>query len=142
MFNFRPWIVVVLGLCAMGVWGCGQQKTGAIGAKVRELETRYGKLEEDFRTLQSTNDQNRKRWGLAEAQRDALETEKTELTKKYEDAVKERDAVKAQVSLRTQERDSAQTTLMQFSKDLQALAGRVEASVNSPQTGTIIPASR
>ncbi len=46
---------------------------------------------------------------------------------------------------RTTERDTAQTNLAQFNRDLQALAGRIEAAVNNSQsspTTPIIPASR
>jgi archaellum component FlaC len=145
MTKFHPWSVVVLLLCAMGLWGCNQQKGGgAINSKIRELETRYAKLEEDFRTLQATNEQNRKRMNQAESQRDALEAEKTELTKQFEDAAKERDVLRGQVAQRTQERDSVQANLMQFSKDLQALAGRLETAANGSGSPTlpIINASR
>jgi chromosome segregation ATPase len=145
MAKFHPWSVVVLLLCAMGLWGCNQQKGGgAINTKIRELETRYAKLEEDFRTLQATNEQNRKRMNQAESQRDALETEKTELTKQVEDATKERDVLRGQVTQRTQERDSVQANLMQFSKDLQALAGRLETAASGPSSPNvpIINASR
>src|ERR1700722_13012785 len=145
MKNFTPVFVAVFLLSALGVWGCSQQKTGTISAKISELETRYTKLEEDYRTLQSTHDQHRKRIGQLEAQRTTLEAEKTDLSKQLETTAAQREALRNQVTERTRERDTAQTNLMQFSKDLQALAGRVESAVNSNSpspTATIVPASR
>ena len=145
MKNFSPLFVAMFGLCAMGLWGCGQQKAGAINTKVRELETRHAKLEDDFRTLQATHEQMREKLSEAETQRGALEKQKTELTANLDGVILERENLRKQMTQRTQERDHAQTNLMQFSKDLQNLASRVDAAVNSsPQSpsAAIIPASR
>jgi chromosome segregation ATPase len=145
MKNVSPLFVALFLLSALGVWGCSQPKTGTINAKISELETRYTKLEEDYRTLQTTHEQHRKRLGQIEAQRTILVNEKTELAKQVETASTECETLRKQVSQRTQERDTAQTNLMQFSKDLQALAGRIETVVNSNSpspNATIIPASR
>jgi chromosome segregation ATPase len=146
MKNFNPLLVAALLFCMMSMWGCNQQKTGAISTKIRELETRYSKLEEDYRTLQAAHEQHRKRLNQSEAQRIALENDKTELTSQLETASNERDTLRKQISQRTQERDTAQTNLMQFSKDLQALAGRVESALNTnspkPNDSTVIPVSR
>jgi SMC interacting uncharacterized protein involved in chromosome segregation len=145
MKKISPVFVAVFLFSALGVWGCNQQKTGTINAKISELESRYTKLEEDYRTLQSTHDQHRKRLTQLEAQRTALEAEKTELSKQLETASVERETLRKQIGDRTQERDVAQTNLMQFSKDLQALAGRVESAVNANSTSPsakIVPASR
>ena len=143
MKNTNPFVIAALLLCAMSLWGCNQQKSGTVATKIRELETRYSKLEEDYRTLHSANEQTRKRLGAVEKQRAELETDKTELTKQLEMTTSEREAFKTQVTQRTAERDAAQNNLAQFSKDLQALVGRIEATVNNPSANTtIIPASR
>ena len=144
MRSFKPIAVVGLLLCGMSLWGCNQQKTGTISNKIRELESRHAKLEEDYRTLQAANEQHRKRLNAVEAQRTVLEADKAELAKQLDVATTERETLKKQIAQRTQERDSAQSNLVQFSKDLQALAGRIEAAAN-PQVSpnaTIIPASR
>ncbi len=143
--QINPIYVAAFLLCAMGVWGCSQQKTGAIAARINELETRYGKLEEDYRTLQTSNEQTRKKLTQIESQRVALETEKTDLSQQVKTVGTERDILRKQLSQRTQERDVAQTNLTQFSKELQNLAGRVEAAVNNypvNPAASIIPASR
>lgn len=144
MSKVNPFVIAGLLLCAVSLWGCNQQKTGTIATKIRELETRYTKLEEDHKALQSTHDQNRKRLSALEAQRTALENDKNDLAKQLETATAERDGFRKQVSERTMERDTAQNHLTQFCKDLQGLVGKMEATVNnSPAANApIIPASR
>jgi len=145
MKNVSPFVIAGLLVCAMSLWGCNQQKNGTITTKIRDLETRYSKLEEDYKSLYTANEQNRKRLNVVEKERADLETEKTDLSKQLDSTTTERDTLRKQVSQRTQERDSAQNNLMQFSKDLQALAGRIEAAANAnPVTpsASIIPASR
>jgi SMC interacting uncharacterized protein involved in chromosome segregation len=145
MKNYTPVFVAVFLLSALSVWGCSQQKAGTISAKISELESRYTKLEEDYRTLQSTHDQHRKRLTQLEVQRTALETEKADLSKQLDKTTAQRESLRKQVGDRTRERDTAQANLMQFSKDLQALAGRVESAVNNNSqstSATIVPASR
>lgn len=142
---FNLLLVGVFLLSSLGLWGCTHQKTGAITAKIRDLETRYVKLEEDYRLLQSTNEKNKKRLAQSETQRVALEQLKSDLTVQLSTTTEQRDDLRKQVSERTSERDAAQTNLMQFNRELQALAGRVESAVNSPAGGPnllIVPASR
>jgi septal ring factor EnvC (AmiA/AmiB activator) len=145
MKNMTPLLVAAFLLSALSIWGCSQQKSGTTTTKISELETRYTKLEEDYRTLQSAHDQHRKRLTLLEAQRTALEAEKSNLVKQVETTTAEREALRRQVGDRTKERDSMQANMIQFSRDLQALAGRVESAVNGQapnSTATILPASR
>jgi chromosome segregation ATPase len=95
--------------------------------------------------LQNTHDQNRKKLTESESQRAALDKDKTDLAKQLETSTSESEELRKQVAQRTAERDTAQTNLRQFGKDLQALAGRVETVLNhSPQNPnlTIVPASR
>jgi outer membrane murein-binding lipoprotein Lpp len=135
----------VMVVASLGLWGCTQQQTGAITVKVRDLETRYAKLEEDYRALQSSNEQNKKRLAQSESLRATLEEQKTDLTKQLDSTTEQRDDLRKQVALRTTERDAAQTNLVQFSKELMALAGRIEVAANSPTTSpnlTIVPVSR
>jgi chromosome segregation ATPase len=144
MKNFNRVLVAGLLFCTMSMWGCTQQKTGAISTKIRELEARYTKLEEDYKTLQAAHEQHRKRLNQAETQRAALEKDKADLTTQLEATNGEREALAKQVSQRTVERDAAQNNLVQFSKELQGLVGRVESTLNSSSSPnvSIVPASR
>src|SRR5260370_41375293 len=116
MRSISPTFIAVFLLCAMGVWGCGQQKTGSIGAKINDLEPRHAKLEEDYRVLQSNHDQHRKKLTQIEAQRSALQQEKTELNNQLHTPVGERETLRKQVVQPTHERAAAKTTLVQFGK--------------------------
>ncbi len=88
----------------------------------------------------STNEANRRK--LLQ-----METQRAELTQQIDElqtAVKERDELKVQLARRTEERDQSQGQLMQFSKELQTLAGRAEAAASRSFGNTLnaIPASR
>ncbi len=131
MYKANPWVVAALLLSTMslGLWGCGQQN-GAFAAKVREMEARHAKLAQAETRLKEA---------LARVQELGKQVEELQVV------VLERDELKKQLTARTGERDAAQTQLSQFSRELQALAGRVEAaaaSIPGPAVTIAIPASR
>ena len=141
MKRASPLILVALVLTSLGLHGCTHQKNGAVNAKVREMEARYAKLEEDYRAVTALNEAGRKRLGQAEADKADLKRQVDEL----QAVVQERDELKKQIAARTTERDAVQAQMAQFSKDLQALAGRIEAAANAARPGPeviVIPASR
>jgi chromosome segregation ATPase len=132
--------LAVLVISSLGIWGCAQQKSGAQANKIRDLEARYTKLEEDYRALLSANESTRKRVAQMELQR-------ADLLQQVEDlkvVAQEREDLKQRLNTRTMERDTAQAQLMQFSKDLTDLAQRVEtaAATGVGSTLTALPASR
>jgi chromosome segregation ATPase len=127
-------------ISSLSLWGCTNQKNGVTNTKIRELENRHAKLEEDYRVILAANEASRRKLVQMEAQR-------TELTQKIEvlqAVVKERDELKTEVISRTEERDQAQVQLLQFSKDLQSLASRASAAAARSFGGTLsaVPASR
>jgi chromosome segregation ATPase len=133
-------LLVVMVVSSLSLWGCTNQKNGATNIKIRELENRHAKLEEDYRVILAANEANRRKIGQLEAQR-------TELTQKVEElqvVVKERDELKFQLATRTEERNNVQNQLVQFSKDLQNLAGRAQAAASRSFGGTLnaLPTSR
>ena len=148
MKKTNSWLLGVVAVCMLGVWGCNSQKNGAFNAKIREMEGRYAKLEDDFRAVTASAEQTRKKVTQAEARRVEAEEKVAELSRRVEElqtVVQERDELKKQLQTRTAERDGYQGPLMQFSRDLQALAGRVETAANaspSPGVTIAIPASR
>ena len=133
-------LLVVMVISSLSLWGCTNQKNGATNTKIRELENRHAKLEEDYRVILASNEANRRK--LVQ-----LETQRAELTQKIEElqgVVKERDDLKVQLATRTEERDGVQGQLMQFSKDLQNLAGRAQAAATRSFGNALsaVPASR
>jgi chromosome segregation ATPase len=114
-------LLIVMVVATLGLWGCAQNPGGsANGARIRDLESRNAKLEEDYRAAIATRDQYRKRLTSAEEQR-------TELTQQLEVVVRERDELNQQINVRMGERDALHGQLIQLGKELQSLAGRIEA---------------
>lgn len=115
--------LAVLVISSIGIWGCSQQKCGAQARKIHDLETRYSKLEEDYRTVVSASEGTQRKLVR-------LETQRVELTQQVEElkvVMQERDELRQKLASRTQERDNVQAQLLQFGKELQNLAHRVEA---------------
>lgn len=135
-------LLVFLAASLLGVWGCSHQQSTATNAKIRELENRYAKLEEDYRVVAAANDVHRKKLTQLETQRVALAQQVEEL----QGVVKERDDLKQQLTERTRQRDAVHAQFAQFSKDVQSLAGRIESAVAAHSFGSTlavgIPASR
>jgi len=124
--------LAVLVISSLGIWGCAQQKNSAQTRKIRDLEARYCKMEEDYRTVVAASESTRK--NLAR-----LELQRVELSQQVEDlktVVQEREELKQKLVARTQERDTFQQQLVQFSKDLRSLAQRAE-SVASADFGNV-----
>ena len=135
-------VLVIMVLSSLGLWGCTNQKNVATNIKIRELENRHAKLEEDYRVILAANETNRRKLILIEAQR-------TELAQKVEElqgVVRERDELKTQLVTRTEERwsNNVRQQFMQFSRDLQNLAGRAQAAAARPfgNTVTAMPTAR
>jgi len=130
-------LLLVIAVACLGLWGCAQNKAGAdTAAKLRELEARHAKLEEDYQAVAAANESIRKRLALVEADRATL-------TKKVEElhvVLRERDELKRQVTVRTGERDTLHAQMVQFGRELQSLVGRVEAATsggNRPTTASL-----
>ena len=146
MSKVSPLFLAVLFLLSAGMYGCTQQKSAA-STKLHDMETRYAKLEEDYRTISATNDANRKKLAQVEART-------AELTKQVEELLvaarerdvlrKEREELRKQLTARTGERDAVQAQLVQFRQDLQSIVTRVDAAISTatPAPVSAIPTSR
>lgn len=113
--------LALLVVALLGVWGCAQGPSGqsASAEKIRSLESRVVKLEDDFRAAASARDQLRRKLALAEDDRQQL--------------LKERDDLRNQVVTRLTERDRLQTQYDQFRKNIRELLGQAEAA--APASG-------
>src|SRR5262249_41493565 len=92
-------VLVVMVAAVLGLWGCAQG--GGSSEKVRALESKCAKLEDDYRAVASARDQFRKKLALAEDERNELRKE-VEL---FQTVVKERDDLRTQLAARIGERD-------------------------------------
>jgi len=136
MKNASTVFLVVMMFSSLGLWGCTHQKNGAYTAKIRELENRYLKLEEDYKVVIQASDQLRKKVGQLENQRAELTQQVDEL----KGIAKERDELRTQLSSRTTERDNLYGQMTQFRKDLTDLLGRMDTTLSQTSTPTIINA--
>src|SRR6266851_449229 len=122
----------VLVVACLGLWGCDQGAANghASAERIRALETKIAKLEDDFKAVVAVREQLRK-------QLTATEQERTQLGQQVEQlqtVVKERDELRQQLATRTGERDSVQSQFDQFRKGIKSLLGQSEApgATNTP----------
>jgi chromosome segregation ATPase len=117
--------LIVLAVAAFGLWGCAQgpSSSAAQAERIKALEGKCGKLEEDYKAVTAARDQARKRLN-------GLEEEKGQLQKEV-DALrllaKERDELRTVVDARTSERDALQMRCDRLKKGLQNLLGQDDA---------------
>ena len=122
-------VLLIIVVCSLGLWGCTQGPAGTPNAeKVKVLEGKYTKLEEDYRALSAAREQLRRKLGESEDLRSRAAAELRE----REEVVKERDELRQQVSVRTTERDAAQVQMEQLRKGIRGLLNQVETSAATP----------
>lgn len=141
MKNASTLFLVVMMFCSLGLWGCTHQKNGAYHTKIRELENRYLKLEEDYKVVIQASDQLRKKVGQLEAQRTALNQQVDDL----KTIARERDQLRIQLASRTAERDNLHGQLSKFRSEVNDLLGRVDTALAQNagnDTVNAVPASR
>ncbi len=121
-------VLIVLVVATCGVWGCAQGPVShsAQGDKLRNLESKCAKLEEDYRAVAAARDQARKRVA-------ALEADLRKESAERQATARQRDDLRAQVKARTGERDSLQSRCDRLKKGLQSLIGEDDAALASPQ---------
>jgi predicted nucleic acid-binding Zn-ribbon protein len=108
--------LIVLLVAVLGVWGCAKgpaNQSSAQAERIKALEAKCAKLEEDYRSAATARDLTRKRLQSAEEERDAL--------------TKERDDLHKQIDQRTGERDLLQTRCERMRRGLQSLIGQDDA---------------
>lgn len=122
----------VMLVAILGLWGCARGPVGqsSQAERLRSLETKCSKLEDDYRSVAGARDQARR-------QVTALEVERARLQKELADKqalLKERDVLRQQVSVRTNERDSLKQRCDRLKKGLQELLGQDDAMLTTPAT--------
>ena len=104
--------LMVLVVAAVGIWGCAQGPAGGASAeKIRALESKNNRLEEDFKAAANARDQFRKK--LAETEQ-------------------EREELQVKLRTRTTERDALAQQFDVFRKSLKDLIGQTEAALTKP----------
>jgi hypothetical protein len=120
---------IVMVVTACGLWGCAQGPAGsaAQAERLRALEAKCAKYEEDYRAVASARDQAKKTVA-------GLELEKVRLLKEVarrQEIEKEREELRKQVEVRIGERDMLQARCDRLKKGIQNLLGQ-DDGINSP----------
>ena len=122
MFRNEKLVLLAVTAC-LGLWGC--TKVSATGTREAErikfLEAKVAKLEEDFRTAAAARDV----WKQKAA---VLEKERGDLARQLPVVIQEREDFRAQLTSRTTERDALQTQYDGFRKELRSLLGNADAA--------------
>jgi chromosome segregation ATPase len=143
MTKASPLFLLIVLFGTAGLYGCTNQKNGTVNAKIREMENRFAKLEEDYRTVVAAAESTKKKLAQVEAQKAELTKEVEELRPvvgERDDLRKERDELRKQLVTRTGERDAHQAQLTQFRQDLQNLISRVDSAITTPdKSGAPVP---
>ncbi|HZU37199.1 MAG TPA: hypothetical protein VFA18_14855 [Gemmataceae bacterium] len=121
--------LILFVVTCVGLWGCARGP-GSINngpQRIKALESRIAKLEEDFR--------------LAATARDQLKQQVVQVNKQRLQVVKERDDLQQQLTSRTTERDTLQTQYEQFRKNIRTLLGQAETAANNTTTQPVTQAA-
>jgi hypothetical protein len=119
-------ILVALLVTTLGVWGCTQSRGSPSAARVRDVEARNAKLEEDYRAAVAEGAALQKRLTAAE-----------KVAAQVRSVQQERDRFRQQVTATQNERNALQAQMQQFGRELQTLMGKVDAAVGTgPQPVT------
>jgi predicted nucleic acid-binding Zn-ribbon protein len=130
-------MILVTALTVVGVWGCARPAPPAAAAdKLKQLESRVAKLENDLRSAMADRDAARTKLADAETEHRAqvaeLQRQVQNWSARAADLEKERDEVQARLTARTTERDQVQTQFDTFRKSIKDLLGQTEATIAAP----------
>lgn len=138
MSRFRQAVGVAI-VSLFGLWGCSRapvpEGNGANAEKLKALEAKMARLEDDFRAASSARDQVSKKLLAAEEARVALQGQVTRMTQEMK-------AKDDQIQTRTSERDQVTSQYKLFREGLKDLLARSEeGKLESSPTVPVIPTS-
>jgi len=119
----------------LGLWGCAQgpANSSSQADRIRALEAKCSRLEEDYRTVAVARDQARKQTSAMEQEKTQWEEDRTRLQKDLDQAklvAKERDQLRQEVELKTSQRDVLQVRCEKMKIGLKNLLGDDDAMMN------------
>jgi len=133
-------VIGVAIVALVGVWGCSQapsaDSASATAEKLKTVEAKLARLEEDFRAAASARDQLSLKLHAAENARTALQADVAKLARD----MKSKDDL---IQTRTAERDQALNQLKLLKDGLKEILAKVDDAPKSDGTPTVpvIPAS-
>lgn len=126
--------LIGLMLATLGIWGCAKSQSNSAAAtseRIKALEARAVKLEDDFRTAAAVRDQLRRKLATSEEQQ---VKGRADLERQVQGLYRERDEVRQQLQLRTSERDSLASQYDAFRKTIREVLGQADAAISKPAT--------
>jgi chromosome segregation ATPase len=129
MTQFRKAFGVLL-VMMFGLWGCArgpanEGSSASTNDKIKALEVKTAKLENDLKAVLAAKDQLRKQLGEAEEAQAQMQRE----IERLQPVVRERDELLLQVKSRITERDQLQAQYDGFRRNIKELLGQAEASL-------------
>jgi predicted nucleic acid-binding Zn-ribbon protein len=112
--------LAVLFVAAVGLWGCAQGPSGGNAERIKALEGKCSKLEDDYKAATAARDAAKKKLTALEEERDKMKLE-----------------LDQQLATRTAERDSVQAQFEQFRKNLRTLLGQADAAAGTTSTPAV-----
>jgi chromosome segregation ATPase len=138
MTNYQK-ALAVLVVAALGIWGCAQGPAGgATAEKIKNLEGKVSRLEDDFRAATTARDQFRKK--LADTE--AMAADLRQQIEALQPVIKERDDLRVQLKTRSNELETVTQQFDGFRKNLKDLLGRTEAALSKPATPNVTTVSK
>jgi chromosome segregation ATPase len=122
---------VFLGVLFLGLVGCGRTQTptsASAADRVKTLEARVARVEEDYRSAAATRDQARQQASQLQEQKTQLEEQLAKLTAELEAQKTALAQEQNMVRQRTTERDTLQSRCEKLKKGLQTLLGQDDAA--------------
>ena len=123
--------LAVMVVTALGLWGCAQGNNGQ-AERLRALENKCNKLEEDYKAVAGARDTLRKKLQTVEEEQARLQQEADAhkpLLEERQNLLKEKEELTQQINTRTAERDAMQGQMEQVRKGLKNLLGQADAAL-------------
>jgi septal ring factor EnvC (AmiA/AmiB activator) len=123
-------LLAVLAVTLLGLWGCAKAPTVASGdaERIKALEAKNARLEDDFRTAANMRDQLKKKLAAAELQQTQMRQELEQL----QETAKQCEELRQTLVVRTTERDALHAQFDQFRKGIRNLLGETDAALSHP----------
>lgn len=123
-------------VAALGVWGCARSGPGdgRDASRVRTLEAKIAKLEEEVQTMQAARDH-------LKAKLDTIDKDRAAAAKLLQGVTNERNELRAQLLARTGERDTLQAQYDNFRKEIRNLLGQADANAGAATSQPVTAAT-
>lgn len=125
--------LIAMVVAVIGSWGCARSTPPTTAVhhldRLKMLETKNAKLEEDFRAAAVARDQLRKQ--LADAQTHQRQM-RADWDEQARTLTREREELRREVAQRTGERDAMGVQYEQFRKSIRELLGQAETALSRP----------